>query len=151
MAATAPKSRSGRFGFLDPDDPDAEAVMRRYAQRTGQDPDQVIGDELASRRKTRAGGGSLDDLSSTGGEDAGDTAPAPSKPSKAASSSSTKGPSLPSPSLSPPRSPGEAGGFVLGLFLYVLALAWVRHGMAGVTGWVSAKFLNRPTYFPPEK
>lgn len=38
---------------------------------------------------------------------------------------------------------------MFGLFLYVLALNYVRHGPEGVKGWLAAKFLNKP-WTPPE-
>lgn len=50
------------------------------------------------------------------------------------------------PTLSLPRRPGagDVAGFGAGLVLYVLVLNYIKHGPAGVTGWLGAKFLNRP-------
>ncbi len=49
------------------------------------------------------------------------------------------------PTLTPPRrlSIDDGTGFALGMLLYVLGLNYLRHGPAGVKGWLSAKFLNR--------
>ena len=58
---------------------------------------------------------------------------------------------LPTPDLSnltltPPKNlnGGDVAGFLFGLGLYALALNFLRYGPAGVTGWLGAKFLNRP-------
>lgn len=45
--------------------------------------------------------------------------------------------------LAPP-SLTDGSGFLLGLFAYALALAYLHYGPAGVTGWLDAKFLNNP-------
>lgn len=45
--------------------------------------------------------------------------------------------------LSPP-SLTDGSGFLLGLFAYALAVAYLHYGPAGVTGWLDAKFLNNP-------
>lgn len=54
--------------------------------------------------------------------------------------------SLPRPTLKPPRrlSGGDVAGFGLGLFCYVLFINYLTYGPAGVKGWLSAKFLNKP-------
>jgi hypothetical protein len=36
------------------------------------------------------------------------------------------------------------GGFALGLVLYALTVSFIRYGAKGPTGWLSAKFLNKP-------
>ena len=38
----------------------------------------------------------------------------------------------------------DGSGFLLGLFVYALGLAYLRYGAAGVKGWLAAKFLNNP-------
>lgn len=48
------------------------------------------------------------------------------------------------PTLSPPRRARDAGGLAFGLLLYTAAITYIRYGPAGWTGWLSAKFLNRP-------
>lgn len=51
-----------------------------------------------------------------------------------------------SATLKPPRrlSAKDASGFAFGLVLYAMALSGIKHGPAGVTGWLKAKFLNKP-------
>jgi len=52
-----------------------------------------------------------------------------------------------SATLKPPRSLNakDASGFAFGLVLYAMALSGIKHGVpAGITGWLSAKFLNKP-------
>ncbi|MBM7510041.1 hypothetical protein JOE61_003855 [Nocardioides salarius] len=53
--------------------------------------------------------------------------------------------------LTPPRrlTANDGAGFLGGLFLYVLALNYLRYGKEGVTGWLGAKFVNRP-WTPPD-
>lgn len=53
-------------------------------------------------------------------------------------------------SVLPPRrlTAKDTSGFVIGLFCYVLALNYVRHGPEGVRGWLAAKFINKP-WTPP--
>lgn len=76
----------------------------------------------------------------------------PAKPSALSSPFSLSGTAkgVDSITLTPPRklSGRDAGGFVVGLFLYVLATQYVRHGPEGVKGWLGAKFLNK-TWAPP--
>lgn len=50
------------------------------------------------------------------------------------------------PTLRPPRRPSiaDGSGFALGMVLYALGLNYLRHGRAGVKGWLRAKFLNQP-------
>ena len=49
------------------------------------------------------------------------------------------------PTLSPRGlSMSDGTGFMFGLLLYTLGLSYLKHGPRGVTGWLSAKFLNRP-------
>lgn len=49
--------------------------------------------------------------------------------------------SVPRPTL---RLGGDGTGLALGLVLYALGINYIRHGWPGVTGWLRAKFLNRP-------
>lgn len=60
-----------------------------------------------------------------------------------------------SPTLHAPRrlSVADGSGFALGLVLYALGVNYLRHGPAGVRGWMAAKFLNRPdpTLAPPAR
>lgn len=59
------------------------------------------------------------------------------------------------PTLRPPRRPSiaDGSGFALGLLLYALGMNYLRHGRAGVKGWLRAKFLNQPdpTLAPPAR
>jgi hypothetical protein len=48
---------------------------------------------------------------------------------------------VPGPSLSV----DDGAGFLFGLLLYTLALAYFRNGPQGVTSWLKAKLLNKPT------
>lgn len=70
--------------------------------------------------------------------------PATAKPSAAPSKARPTPPatSLPRPTLNPGR--GDGSGFAFGLLLYVLGINFLRYGPRGVTGWFSAKFLNKP-------
>lgn len=45
----------------------------------------------------------------------------------------------------PVRAANAGGGFVLGVMLWALGLAYLRGGSAGVKQLLAAKFLNRPT------
>jgi hypothetical protein len=49
-----------------------------------------------------------------------------------------------SPTLSPPRRPRNAGGFLAGLALYITAITYIRYGPTGWKGWLAAKFINQP-------
>jgi hypothetical protein len=49
-----------------------------------------------------------------------------------------------SPTLSPPSRARDAGGFAFGLLVYTAAITYIRYGPKGWTGWLSAKFLNKP-------
>lgn len=44
----------------------------------------------------------------------------------------------------PPLHMSDAGGFLAGLALYTVVIIYIRYGPSGWTGWLSAKFLNRP-------
>ena len=46
------------------------------------------------------------------------------------------------PLLGDVRVSSAGGGFVLGTFVYVLGLTYLKHGRAGVQAWLKAKFLN---------
>lgn len=50
-----------------------------------------------------------------------------------------------SPTLRPPAklSASDGAGFLLGLWLYALGLAYLREGPAGPRRWMAAKFLNK--------
>jgi hypothetical protein len=52
--------------------------------------------------------------------------------------------------LTPPRHMrrGDVAGFAAGLLAYTLVLNYIRHGREGVSGWWSAKFLNKPMPSP---
>lgn len=56
-------------------------------------------------------------------------------------------PSIPTPTLKPPRKldSGDVAGFLTGLLFFTLGLNYLRYGPSGVTGWLSAKFLNKVT------
>jgi hypothetical protein len=146
------KSRSSVYGFLDPDDPDAEMVIRQHAEATGQDPDEAVRSETA-RRASRGRSGSLDDVL------ADERAKASRQPPGAAGGGAGRGaaaggrggsrgrrPAGVSPSLTPPSrwSSADGAGFLLGLFLYALVLNTIRYGPAGPRAWLAAKFLNKP-------
>lgn len=123
-AGAPPKSRSGRFGFLDPDDPDAEAVIRGYAERNDLDPDELVREELATRQ-SRGRTRSLDEvLASERAKTTGTGGSAGGAPRRRAAGATRRG-GRPRragsgfrPSLSPPRRWGAAdgAGFLLGLF-----------------------------------
>jgi hypothetical protein len=40
---------------------------------------------------------------------------------------------------------GEGAPAILGIVAYCLVINWFRYGWPGVTGWFSAKFINKPT------
>lgn len=48
--------------------------------------------------------------------------------------------------LTPPSrlSAKDASGFAFGLIAYAIVLAGIKYGPAGVRGWISAKFVNKP-------
>lgn len=56
-----------------------------------------------------------------------------------------------SPTLTPPSRGRDAGGFAFGLLLYIGVITYLRYGPAGWTGWLSAKFLNKPLQGLPSK
>jgi hypothetical protein len=53
--------------------------------------------------------------------------------------------SRPKPSTSRIDVTGEGAGLILGVVGYALVLNYLAHGWPGVTGWISAKFLNKVT------
>lgn len=133
-SATPPRGRGGRFGFLDPDDPDAERVIRDTARATGEDPERLLTAELDARRRASSSR-TLDQLLV---DSAGGPPLAPSARPAAAPPAAGRAPTV------RVRLPGEAGGFALGLLAWALAVNYLRYGPAGVKGWVAAKFANRP-------
>jgi hypothetical protein len=48
------------------------------------------------------------------------------------------------PTLHAPARARDAGGLLAGLLLYTAVITYIRYGPAGWTGWLSAKFLNKP-------
>lgn len=87
----------------------------------------------------------------SGGFASDDPEPSPAESSPSAPPAKPKGssgglPSLPSPTLRPPRrlTAADGGGFLLGLVGFALGQAYLRYGTAGVTSWFAAKFLNKP-------
>lgn len=52
----------------------------------------------------------------------------------------------PSFTLTPPKSlnSGDVAGFLGGLVGYALFISYIRYGAGGPTGWLKAKFLNKP-------
>jgi hypothetical protein len=48
------------------------------------------------------------------------------------------------PTLTPPTRARDAGGLLVGMALYTVAITYIRYGPAGWTGWLRAKFLNQP-------
>jgi hypothetical protein len=137
---------------LDDTDPEDRKIMAR--QRAAARQSGRTGGDRSGTARGRA------DLASAYDEGAAETA-APSTPaaasskpgavaanggrSRAASVKATaKG--LPMPRLRPPRttSAKDAGGFLLGLVLHALVVSYIKYGSAGPTGWMKAKFLNKP-------
>src|SRR4051812_10140503 len=59
--------------------------------------------------------------------------------------------SVPTPTLRAPArlSASDGTGFMLGLVLYAIGLNYLRYGWPGVTGWLSAKFINEPVHLAP--
>lgn len=45
----------------------------------------------------------------------------------------------------------EAAGVLVAAIAYAIVINGLRYGTAGVTGWLKAKFLNRPMQGPPAK
>ena len=77
--------------------------------------------------------------------------PAPAKAKAKAPAGPLSGLSLPKASLRAPRHLTDGPGFLLGLWLYAMALAYIRSGPAGPKQWLAAKFLNRTTAATPAK
>lgn len=81
--------------------------------------------------------------------------PAPTPPTPGSPGGNFPGfsaPTLPSLTLTPPRklNAGDWGGFAAGMLGLVLLLNYLRYGPEGVTGWFSAKFLNKPALSLPD-
>lgn len=74
------------------------------------------------------------------------TSPEPAKP-PAASSTPARAPSRTSTSWTS-WMPKEAGGLVLGVFLYAIGLNWIRGGPEQARAWLAAKFLNKVAATP---
>lgn len=55
------------------------------------------------------------------------------------------------PTLKPPTRARDAGGLAFGLLLYTAVITYIRYGAEGWTGWLSAKFLNKPLQGVPGK
>jgi hypothetical protein len=66
----------------------------------------------------------------------------PKSPSSSSSSSSAGGGAGPFSSLSVTE---DGAGFLVGALAYALILNYLRYGWPGVTGWLSAKFINKVT------
>lgn len=61
-------------------------------------------------------------------------------------------PVIVSPTLRPTKlSASDGAGFLLGLWLYALALAYLREGPAGPRRWMAAKFLNKTSGADPRR
>lgn len=43
-----------------------------------------------------------------------------------------------------PTKASDAGGFLAGVAVYMVVVIYIRYGPAGWSGWLSAKFLNKP-------
>lgn len=54
-------------------------------------------------------------------------------------------PATPAPSGGSIEIADQGASFLLGVLAYALVLSYLRYGWPGVTGWLSAKFLNRVT------
>jgi len=147
----APASRSGTYGFLADDDPDAEMVIRQHAEATGRDPDEAVREELAVRR-SRGRSRNLDEVLTAERARAGSSTSAPATPARRPAAAGGHRRRRAGSSrfghvgVTPPGrwSGADGAGFLLGLFLYALALNTVRFGPAGAKAWLSAKFLNKP-------
>lgn len=140
---------------LDDTDPEDRKIMAR--QRDAARQSGRTGGDRSGTSRGRA------DLASAYDEGAAEAAApsapaaASSKPGAAAAKGSKGGRSpaaavkatakdLPIPRLRPPRtaSAKDAGGFLLGLVLHALVVSYIRYGSEGPTGWMKAKFLNKP-------
>lgn len=82
--------------------------------------------------------------------------PAPGRPGAAAAAAFRDSGSFLSrgswrPRASLPSRGRDAGGFLAGLLLYTAVITYVRYGPSGWTGWLSAKFLNKPMQGHPGK
>lgn len=127
---------------LTPDQVASEQEARRLDPAT--DPDTIDDPDVRERFLHRLSNDLEDDADSTPGEHPARRAPGGGSSSPA---SRRRGRSpIGAPTLRPPSklSTADGSGFALGLILYALGLNAIRYGWPGVTGWLSAKFLNKP-------
>lgn len=153
-SATPPSGRGGDFGWLEDDDPSAEEVIRAHAERTGQDPDKLVADELAARRKGKPR--SISDLDAAAPKPAPAAKPAPPAPpekSRAQQAAAARQ-ARPQKRLAPAalRPSSRVGGVTVadasGFMLALLAWGWIglpylKDGPNGVRNVWRAKFLNK--------
>lgn len=140
------KYRSDTGLELDDSDPDDRKILERQravAKKAGADGDD--------RAKVTRGRSDLEQAYDEGAAPkAAPSAPAAAKASKPAAGRASKlrsvAGAVPTPTLTPPKKlkAGDMGGFAFGLLLYALAVSYIRYGAKGPTGWLSAKFLNKP-------
>jgi hypothetical protein len=120
-----------------------------YSKRDAAAAVQSTSTGSSSGSSTRAGGqagGPTAQAGAAGGNPASGTGSSSGSGSPTLASFAPSIPSV-SPTLTPPKrlNGGDLAGFMTGLLLYTLALNYIRFGKSGVTGWLSAKFLNRVT------
>lgn len=143
-AASSSTPRPSRTGLqLAPDDPgDARIIDRqrkaaRAAGRAGQD-----------RTAVTQGRTDLEEAFDEGaaaGDDEDQVDPGPGRGRRAfTSAADIAGRGSWSPTLHAPARARDAGGLLVGLLLYTATITYIRYGVAGWRGWLSAKFLNKP-------
>lgn len=125
-APPAPGTAAGRAAELRSSGTSRADAHKALSEEFGGTPAET--DDLLS------GAGWEQDAPGAGGE---------AQPARAAQSG--RRPSLPKPPKSLSSAAEAGGGVLLGVLGYVLALAYMRDGKAGVKAWLSAKFLNKVT------
>lgn len=126
---------------LTPDQVASEREARRLDPAT--DPDTIDDPDVRERFLNRLS----NDLDEHGSDGTGEhparsaTGGGSSPTSRRRSRSPIGAPTLRAPSK---LSTADGSGFALGLILYALGLNAIRYGWPGVTGWLSAKFVNKP-------
>lgn len=139
------------LGYTKPQAAAALAASGSSTPPAGPAPTKAVAKTATKSTRRRKAAGTTPAAGGVPGPPAAGTTPAGGGSATGGGFSMPSLPSMPSPTLTPPKrlQSGDLGGFAAGLLLYTLALNYLRYGPEGVTGWLKAKFLNQPAAIAP--